>query len=85
MDKKCSFEESMVIWDVFIELDVSSAYSYHDVVSAHLDDLFLGTNKVDHTFNVNNWNCQVQLSNQSLNLFFQSEIVSFFNNERNWC
>ena len=84
MNKESSFEESVIVWNVFIELYVTTSDSYHDLVSSALDDLLLGSNQVDLSFNVNDWNGQVQLCDESLNLLLEDVVFSFFHNEWNW-
>jgi hypothetical protein len=83
MDKESSFEESVIVWNVFIELHITASDSDHDLVTSALDDLLLGSNQVDLSFNVNNWNGQVQLCDKSLNLFLEGVILSFFHYEWN--
>ena len=59
MDKESSFEESVIVWNVFIELHITASDSYHDLVPSALDDLLLCSNQVDLPFNMNDWNGQV--------------------------
>jgi hypothetical protein len=81
MDKESSFKESVIVWNVFIKLNVTTSNSYHDLVSSALDDLFLGSNQVDLSFNVNDWNGQVQLSDEPLNLLLEDVVLTFFHDE----
>lgn len=59
MDKKGSLEESVVVWDVLIELNIASSDSDHDLVTSALNDLLLGSDQVNLTLDMKDRDGQI--------------------------
>jgi len=67
--KNGPFEESVIVWNVLVKLDVSSTDSDHELVALELDDLLRGSNQIHISLHMNNRNCDILLLHQSLDFF----------------
>ena len=76
--QKLSFDQSMVIWDVFIEWNISSSNSYHHLVTSALDNLLGSSDQINLPFHMNDWNGDIQLGNKSFDFLLKSIIISLF-------
>jgi hypothetical protein len=84
VNKKGSFEQSVVVWNVLIEWNISSSHSHHHLITSALNNLLGCSNKIDLSFHVDDWNCDVHLCDQSLNFFFLSGVLTFLCDEWDW-
>lgn len=74
--QELSLNQSVVIWDVLIEWNISSSYSNHHLVTSALDNLLGSSDQINLSFHMNDWDCDIQLCDKSLDLFLKDIIIS---------
>jgi hypothetical protein len=74
--QELSLDQSMVIWDVFIEWNISSSNSYHHLVTPALDNLLGSSDQINLSFHMNDWDGDIQLGDKSLDLLLKGIIIS---------
>ena len=81
-DDELSFDDLVVLENVWLKLLITTANLSNNVVRLLLKMNFVDSHQVKGTFDVHDWNCDVMLFNQSLQVHFEFDIFS--RNELDW-
>ena len=76
MIQELSLDQSMIVWDVLIEWNISSSNSYHHLVTPALDNLLGSSDQINLSFHMNDWDGDIQLGDKSLDLLLKGIIIS---------